>query len=150
VTPTLAVQAQLGELLAADATTLAPAADANEIVLVNAAFVPSTELAIGDLSIADFDGSTPKALGVGTQLCGFDPTTGEQVITMKDPAGGLVWETTGVTNLPQTIFGFAMTNDDGTVLLASELLPEPVTLTAAGQIVSIGQATLRLVAVPMS
>lgn len=131
------------QLLAADATTLAPAVNANEMALIKEPFTPSPGLAIGDLTLADFDGSTPLNVGVGTQPEGLDPATGDSIITMIPPAGGWRWETTGVTNLPQTIYGVALTTDTGAALLATYALATPVTLTAVNQIVQLDPQTLR-------
>lgn len=148
--PMKAVRKQLGELLAADATTLAPAADANTVALIKAAFVPDEAMVAADVTLADFDGSTPIAAAVGAQQAGIDPATGQQIITIKETAGGWRWETTGVTNLPQTIFGYGLFNDDQTVLLGLALLDSPLTLTEAGQEVNLGAVTMTMVDQPMS
>lgn len=144
--PVASVAEKAMQLLAADAATLAPAANANEMVLINAAFTPGPALVIGDLSLADFDGSTPLDVGVGTQPEGLDPATGDPIITIKPPAGGWRWETTGVTNLPQTIWGVALTTDNGAALLATALLPVPITLSAVNQVVQLDAQTLRQLA----
>lgn len=144
--PTRAIREKAMQLLAADTATLAPAVNANKMALVMAAFAPSEETVIGDLTLATFDGSTPKDCGVGTQPEGLDPTTGDSVVTLLAPAGGWRWETTGVTNLPQTIFGFALFDNALAVYLGSALLPAPITLTAANQVVSLGDVTLRQLA----
>lgn len=148
--PTKAVRLQLGELLADDATTLAPAANANELILLKDAFVPTEDLVIGDLTEADFDGYAPIGGAIGTQQAGVDPATGDQIVTNKEPLGGWRWEVTGATNLPQTIYGFALTDSTGATLLASELLAEPITLTAIGDEINVGVAQLRIVAQPIS
>jgi len=147
--PVKAIRLTLGELMAADTAYLANAA-ATKIALVKEAFTPDENLAIGDLTLADFTGSTPLALGAGTQLAGNDPETGDQRVTMKDPAGGLRWESTNTANLPQTIYGFALTDNAGTGLLATELLPNPLTITEAGQEVTIGSARFTIVLEPVS
>lgn len=140
---------QLGELLAADATLLAPVADNNEIVLIKAAFALGETMVIGGLTLADFDGSTPLLAGLGTQAVGIDPMTQDQVITINEPAGGFRFETSGMTNLPQTIFGYALTTKNGVKLLAVELLDEPITLANVGEQINLGSATLRVVPTPM-
>lgn len=141
--PVAAVAEQTMKLLAADDTTLAPAANANKIALVKASFTPGPNLAIADLTFADFDGSTPILGTTGAQLESVDPQTGDFLIDIKPPAGGYRWETTGVTNLPQTIYGFALTNNAGTVLLAAETFSSPINLTAINQSVDVGRPTLR-------
>jgi len=148
--PVKSLRLQLGELLAADATTLAPAANGNKIALINAAFVADENAVIGGLSFADFDGSAPKVCGTGDQQAGIEPATQDQLITMLEPAGGFRWETTGVTNLPQTIYGFALTDNAGAVLLGVEQLDAPVTLTALGQEINLGAVQMRIVTNPIS
>lgn len=148
--PMLALRLQLGELLAADDTTLAPAGAANKIALIAGPVTPDENLVVGDIDLASFDGSTPIAGATGTQQAGIDPVTGDQIVTIKEPAGGWRWESTGVTNLPQTIYGFALLDATLAELLAIGMLPVPVTITAAGQEINIGTATFRFVASPMS
>lgn len=147
--PTKTVRLQLGELLAADATTLAPAMSANKIALVKSAFVPNENSVIGDFTLADFDGSSPIAGATGTQQVGNSPSTGDQIITIKEPAGGWRWESTGVTNLPQTIYGYVLTDNAGAVLLGMELLPEPLTIVEAGQEINLGAIKMTMVLQPI-
>jgi len=131
--PTTAVQNAAATLLAANAATLAPATDANVIALVMAPFTPNPTLVAGDLTLADFTGSTPIEGVTGTQPSGLDPATGQMIIDISPPAGGYRWETTDAVNLPQTIYGFALLSNDLSTLLASALLPAPVLLTMANQ-----------------
>jgi hypothetical protein len=144
------VRLALGDLLAADPATLAPAANANEISLVMADFVEDENLVIGDLTLATFTGSTALSAGLGTQPTGIDPVTQDQVITMKEPAGSWRWETGDAVNLPQTIYGFAFTTKTAGALLAVHRFDTPITLTQANQFIDIGKAEFRLVAQPMS
>jgi hypothetical protein len=143
-----ALRLALGELLGADTGTLAPVA-VNKIALVKANFALDENLLIGDLTLADFDGSTPLAASATGGLVGIDPITGDQIITIKDPAGGWRWETTGLTNLPQTIYGYALIDNAGATLLAAALFPDPIPLSAVGEQVSIGEATLTIVPAPI-
>lgn len=144
--PTLAVREQMAKLLAADPTTLAPAGAANKIVLIKAPFTPSENTDIGTLAVADFDGSTPIAGATGTQPESLDPNTLDSLIDISPPLGGYRWETTGITNLPQTIYGYALVDDAGTSLLASELLPVPVNLTGVNQSLVLPRTYLRQLA----
>lgn len=148
--PMKAVRLRIGTLLAADATTLAPATDANTIALIKSEFTLEEDLVAADVDLADFDGSTPIAGATGAQQEGIDPATGDQIVTIKDPAGGYRFETTGVTNLPQTIYGYGLFNDDQTVLLGLALLDEPVTLTEANQVINLGKVDLNIVQQPIS
>jgi hypothetical protein len=148
--PMKAVRLQLGELLAADATTLAPPALNNKIALVKAAFAVSEDLNAAALTLADFDGSTELSAGLGTQQVGNDPATGEQIITIKEPVGGWRFETTGVTNLPQTIYGFALLDSTLATLIGAALLPAPIALTEIGQEINLGVVQMRFVTQPLA
>lgn len=148
--PMKAVRLQLGELLAADATTLAPATDANKIALISADFTETESLVIGDLTLASFTGSTPKAGATGSQQAGIDPATGEQVVTILQPAGGYRFECTGAPSVPETIYGYALTDNGGTTLLGVHKLDTPVQITNVGDFVDTGPVELRFVVSPMS
>lgn len=131
--PSKALFDQTQALLAADPTTLAPAADANIVSLVISSFVPSQALDIGTLTLATFTGSAPKEAGVGAQTVFTDPISNLRVIQVKEPTGGWTWVCTATPGAPETVYGVILTNDDGTVLLGSMLLPTPVTIAVAGQ-----------------
>lgn len=135
MTPSQAIFEQRDILLAADATTLAPAALQLHVHLIKAPFTPTPELAWGDVSadVADFDGYAAINSVVGAQLQSINPLTGASQITLKLPAGGWRWETTGLTNLPQEIWGFVVTDNADADIMGSELLPEPITLTAINE-----------------
>lgn len=148
--PMKAVRLQLGELLAADATTLAPAVNANKIALVAAAFTPNENLVAGDLTLATFTGSTPKAGATGAQQAGIDPPTQQQVITNLAPAGGWRWECTAAPASPESIFGFALLDSTLATLLGVALLPAPVAIAAVGDFVDLGAVTLTFVQTPLS
>lgn len=143
---TLAVRSQAAILLAADTTTLAPAADANKMVLVMAPFTPGEGIGLGDLTLATFDGSTPLLCGLGTQPSGFDPATSDLIIDLKPPVTGFRWETTGLTHLPQTIYGYALLNNAGDTVLAADLLPVPQELVIVNQRIDIGVPYIRQIA----
>lgn len=142
----LALREQAAKLLAADPTTLAPAANACQVHLVMANFTPSEQLVASDLTFATFDGSTALAAGVGTQPEALDPNTNDAIIDILSPVGGWRWETTGVTNLPQTIYGFALTDMAGTTLYASAKLATPVTLSAINQRIELDEVNIRQLA----
>jgi len=144
--PTLAIREKAMQLLAADTATLAPAANACKASLIREPFTPLESLALGDLTLADFDGSTALLAGTGTQPEGLDPATSDSIITILAPAGGWRWETTGVTNLPQTIYGVALTDNGITTLFATAALATPITLTATNQVVNLDALTLRQLA----
>jgi len=107
-------------------------------------------LVAADIDLATFDGSTPIDGALGTQQCGVDPATQDQIVTIKEPLGGWRFETTRVTNLPQTIFGMALLSNDLATLLGYERFDVPITLTASGQVINPGVVNMRMVAQPMS
>lgn len=143
---TLALREKAAQLLAADAATLAPAVDKNVIRLIKAPFTPGEGLDISSLVFADFDGGDPIEGVAGTQPESLDPNTRDAIIDIEPPAGGYRWETSGVTNLPQVIYGFALLNNDSTVLFAAELLQSAVTLNDVNQSVFLPRTALRLLA----
>jgi len=145
-----ALRFQLGELLAADDTTLAPAADNNVVALMMETVAVNENLTPDDLDLATFTGATPKLAGLGTQQAGIDPATGQQRVTILEPAGGWRWETTDAVNLPQTIYGFALLNEALDELYGVQLLDTPVVLTAAGQEINIGTVAMKIVQQPLS
>ena len=143
---TLAIREAMVALLAADAATLAPAADANKIALVMNEINPGEALTFADCTLATFTGATPIAAGTGTQPSGTDSFSGASVISIKVPAGGFRWETTDAVNLPQTIYGFILVDNAVAVLLAAARFDTPITLTAAGQVIENLDATIQLAA----
>ena len=148
--PMQAVRMQIGALLAADATTLAPGAAANKIMLIKAPFNLNEQLTLGALTAADFTGSAPKSGAIGAQQVAVDPILGEQVITINVPAGGWRWVTADAVHLPQTIYGYALIDDAGAVLIGAATLDTPVQLTASGQQVDIGEVVMKIVPQPVS
>jgi len=139
LTPSQAIFEKRDQLLAADTATLAPAALALHVHLIKAPFTPSPTLVWADISadVATFDGYLELDSEVGAQLQSVNPLTGASQVTLKVPAGGWRWETTGLTDLPQAIWGFALTDNGDTTLFGSELFDEPITLTAVNQEVTI-------------
>ena len=147
--PMRPLRLQLGELLAADTTTLAPVA-ANKIALIAAAFTPGEDLTLGDLTLAAFTGSTPKAGAAGAQQTGIDPATHEQKITILAPAGGWRWECTAAPLTPEGIFGFALIDDGATDLLGVEEFPTPISIAEVGDFIDLGSVEITFVLQPMA
>jgi len=148
--PMKALRLKFGELLAADATTLAQVADANVIALVISDFNLNEDLVVGDLTLADFTGSTPLVGGLGTQPVGIDPLTGEQIITLEDPAGGWRWECTAAPDEPQTVFGYVLLNDAMDAVFGATKLENAITVSESGHEVTIGSVQIRMVLQPAS
>lgn len=140
---TLALREKAMQLLAADTATLAQAANENLIVLCMNQIAPDEDTVMADIDEATFDGYAGIDCALGAQVEGLDPANNDSLIDIQPAAGLFRWETTGLTNLPQTIYGFALCNAAKTVLFACELFDEPVTLTAINQRVDVPSATLR-------
>ena len=124
-------------LLAADPATMAPAALALHVHLIQAPFVPGDTTDFTALVEADFTGSTAKAAGVGACQTFNDPVTQQLAIQLNEPVGGWHWKATDAVNLPQTIYGYAVTDNADAVTLGSALLPSPAVLLAALDAVDI-------------
>lgn len=139
-----ALRNQALALLAADTSTLAPAANAIYMALVMAPFVPSETLVFADLTLATFTGSDPLALTVGAQPEAYVPGSLDSIIDLLAPAGGFRWVTGDLVNLPQTIYGYVLLDHAKTTVLASANFASPVILTAAGERVDDLEATLVL------
>ncbi len=131
--PVAALTLEMMTLLGADTVTLAAAA---WVMPLKKAFTPGSDPEIDDTWIADFDGSTPKACGAATRVPHTDAGTGQVFLSMPPPAGGYLWTTTGVTNLPQTIYGYALSSSSTTVeggdLLGTQLQTPNVILSLEG------------------
>lgn len=150
MTPMRAQRLLLGTLLAADATSFAPAALANKVALIKAAFNGNEDLIATDLTRADFTGSGALGGVVGAQQTGLDPATGQQIITLIEPLGGWRWVTTNAANLPQTIFGYAVFDSTLATLLAVNVFLVPISLTASGQVINLGTLDLTINPQPIS
>lgn len=148
--PMRALRLALGELLAADADTLAPATDANIIALVAAPFTPGEDLVVADLTLATFTGSTPLEGSTGDQQAGVDPVTSEQKITILAPAGGWRWECTAAPVSPETIYGYALLTNDSTTLLGVDVFANPIPIAAVSDFVDLGAVVITFVLQPMT
>jgi len=115
-----------------------------KVVPLKAAYTPGLDLVFADLSLANFDGSTGLTQD-DEPVIYTDPGTGDIIVNLVEPAGGWEWVTSGVTNLPQTIYGYALLNAAGNAVLAvTEPLASPITLNAAGQGIDAGSLTFRI------
>lgn len=148
--PMLAVRLQLGNLLAADSTTLAPATSPNKIALVVAPFALSENLTASALTLGSTNGLTPIAGVAGAQTVGLDPTTQQQKILIKSPAGGYQWVTSGSFSGAITVYGFALLDTTLATLLAAALLPTPINVDAAGYLIDIDPVELTFTLAPIS
>lgn len=143
----------LGTQALLNASALALSLDTNSLaevakcllILAKNSFTPGLNTVIGDLTEADFDGYAGIAVGTGLVRVYIDPATGENIIEMIPPLGGWHWVTTGITNLPQTIYGYALTDSTKAKVWGSGLLSAPLLLTASGQGLDVDEANFRLI-----
>jgi len=146
--PMKALRLTIGELLAADVANLAPTTP-NKIALIANSFNPADEnLVVGDLVLATFTGSAPKAGAAGAQQVGIDPLTGDQIITILQPAGGYRFECTSAPGTPEVIYGFALLDDTLANLLGVEGFTDPITITDVGDFVDTGAVQIDINARP--
>lgn len=151
--PVKSVRQQLGALLSADATTLAPAVNANEIALVVAPFTPNENLVIANLTLASgttFTGGGAINVPLGAQGVGNDPVTGDQIVTILAPAGGWRWVCTAAPAGPVTVYGFCLATKTAAALLASQLLPTPIVIQNVNDQIDLGDIQIVFVIQPMS
>lgn len=141
--PTRVLANSLSALLAADTALLANAVGP-KVGLITAPFSPGLERVMADLTISALTGLTPLAIVFGAQNESVDPATGELIVELRVPAGGLRWETGGGTTYPVTVYGFAVGNNAMTNLYFTESLPASVTLTADNQSITAPPLTLRI------
>lgn len=131
--PSQAILDQITDLLAADATTIAPAALACHVHLAIAPFSPGAGLDIATLVEATFTGGGAISAGLGAQDVFTDPASGLKIIQLLEPAGGWHWDCTALTDLPQTVYGYWVSDNTDAVLYGSALLDAPLFLNAVGQ-----------------
>lgn len=144
MTPTQVMLDSVATAVATDTAVLANALFL-KVFLVKAAFTPGNNLVVSDLTPADFAGSTPLANTSATILKYKDPATGEWIVEVPAPAGGWHWQTTsGVTNLPQSIFGWAVVDNTSAILYGTALLPAPLLLNSLAQGVDLPSVSFRL------
>jgi hypothetical protein len=113
--------------------------------LVKAPFTPDPSLVLADLTLADFNGANPLISPDAVPTWGVDPITGNFIAPISPPAGGWFWEAgDATTNMPQTIYGWALCNNAVDTLLATGLIDPPVLLSAARDAVFLGTILLRI------
>ena len=141
--PTYALFDELRDLLATDPSSLAPLANNLNLHLSKSNFTPNQDRVVADFTEANFDGYSAIQSVLGAQDALTDPLTNERIVRMKIPAGGWHWAVSGLTHLPQTIYGFYLTDSTNAALWGCNLFPEPIPLQAVGQFVDIDDLIFR-------
>lgn len=148
--PMKAVRLQLGILLAADATTLAPAMDANMVALITAPFTTQENLVATDLTLATDHGLAPIACAAGAQEVAVLPNSLAQIITIKPGAtSGFRWVSSGSFPPTISVYGYALLSNDLATLIAVQSVPEPIAITDVGQQIDLDPITMQFVQSPI-
>lgn len=148
MTPSRATFRNVMTLLGADTVTLAAALS---VRLITTAFAESMDYVPLTADEATFDGYAGIDRVAATRPTSDDPATGNRVLTITPPLGGWRWESTGLTNLPQTINGYVVMLGAATIaltggtMLACKRLDTAITITAADQAVLLPDPQLTLV-----
>jgi len=108
--------------------------NANQIVLSQTAFTPSKSTVAADLTPADYGGYAPIDLPLDPCTVSNNPIDDSVNIDLPIPAGGIRFQCTANTNLPQTIYGFALLTEAG-VYIAGETFLTPIVVSTVGQLV---------------
>jgi hypothetical protein len=142
--PTKTLTDRVAALLATDVTTLAAAA-VKHVHLIQAPFSPGPNTDLAALNVATFNTYAPLSAPAGNQANYYDPTIPAQVVELIDPAGGWHWQAGSNAALPQTIYGWVVTDVANAVTYGSELFPTPITLAQTGDGLTIGDVKFALV-----
>lgn len=136
--PTQAVFERMMELLGADTATLnttGSPTDAKVGLFIND-FAPNAAMVLADLTEATFDGYVQIPADGHPHPQSLDPSNGNSRVTLLPSAGGWHWETTGLTDLPQTVFGYFVIGH-GVLLNLAKRFETPIVLTGANQSIDI-------------
>lgn len=108
------------------------------IALIKVAFTPAAVLALTAADEADFAGYAEKTQVLNKAHIGTDPITGRTLLFIDAPVGGWSWTATGVTDPPQTVYGYVVqfgvdaVDFDGDFWLGSDLFPVPLVIQDGG------------------
>lgn len=141
----LSLERRARDLLGDDTLTLSPttAVDLN-VHLAKNDFAPGPSLELADLEEADFGGYAvlnPSA----APLKLIDPATQDGIVQLTEPAGGWNWVASGSppANVPQTIYGVYITDNDDLTLYAAARLDTPIVIAQAGDFINPGKLQVR-------
>lgn len=148
--PTLAQRQNFGTLWANDTTSLNQAANALKVHLFTNNIMPTENSVIGDFTEATFTSYGAINCALGPQLTGQDAVTGSELVTLKTPLGGWRWSPTDAVGLPQTVYGWYLSDKNNTIIYGAARIATPLTLTAAGQVVDLGELVATFVVQPVS
>lgn len=144
--PTYSLFQRLFVLLGADSTTLSQTTNLTKVILFKNEVTVNMNTILGDLTEADFDGYAARDIAANAWPQSVDPATGDSMLDARPDSTPFLWETTGVTDLPQTIYGWAVVDSTGATLYCAQNLIPPVVLSAVNQSVTIPRAAMRMLA----
>lgn len=93
---------------------------------------PNQDSEPADFVEADFDGYAAIGFGATDWNTGVEPVSGNLVIEPPPDGVALQWECSGDTDLPQTIYGFYLTNETNDVVYGARRFDVPINLTTPG------------------
>lgn len=142
--PTKTVELAGASAIAAAAAMFNPAAGSEQLIVLfknNELITRNTILA--DLTLAAFEGYGAIECAAGAPQVAINPVTGAFEVRLREPAGGFEW-IAGGEDLPETIYGFAVLNNAGTLLIAAQNFDTPIVLNAANQVIDVPQPKVSL------
>jgi len=118
---------------------------------VKSDFAPALDTDFSLAEESDFDGYPSPAdrkIDAAARTFGYDGATGDMQIMLPAPTGGNFMTTTGVTNLPQVLYGFALSTDSVGLntanIVASLRLDAPIDVTINAQLIPLPDLGLRV------
>jgi len=141
--PTKVIEDAMAGLLAADTNTLAKVLPP-KVHLIAAAFVPGENLDFTVLTEASFPGYAALAATSGTQQSFNDPTTGDNVVQLLEPAGGWHWQANATVTPNQTIYGYVVTDNASLITYGGQLFSTPIVLAVSGDAIDQGQVRFNI------
>jgi len=122
--------------------------------LLKEPFAESPAYVPPNANMATFDGYAPVLIDMNTRPTSTDPLTGDQLMVINPDTDPFYFETTGTTNLPQTIYGIALSSSSTTfaagAYMGCEALALPVELSGTGQSIVIHPPVARMLANPFA
>lgn len=142
--PTQTMLNDLATLLGTDTGSLAPATGGVKVHLIIANFTPGLTTDFTTLTEATFTGGAAKLAGTGPQQVFRDPISGDQIVQLLEPVGGWHWAASAGTLLPQTVYGYCVTDNASAITFGSNLFPTPILIQATGDGVDIPEVRFNL------
>jgi hypothetical protein len=137
-----AIGQEIYDLLAASIGADTVTFTANIVRAVDVPFTPAIDMPVPHL--ANGHGFGPITSSGTSLLSSTDPTTGDKVFTLKAPAGGWRWVTSGGGTYSLTIYGWVWLDAVEGLVQAAGLLAAPIIFDADGQSLEVDAVEFRL------